>query len=208
MAYAAGQKLRASQMSVFVCTSTTRPAGHSGQIVYETDTGMMAVRTGSTWRYFAPTGEVASDAQYNANATQTIPNVTDTPTAFSQTDLSSPLVVRGITGAGHYFRAQRPGRWAITATIRWAALGVAAGGERYMSINRQGTEPLVSTGQVMPSGTAPVTMSCAVVARVQSGQENTSAADFHVNAFQGSGSSKDLQAATGWGRINLSWLGP
>jgi hypothetical protein len=37
-----------------VCTSTTRPASpYEGQMVYETDTDMLGVWNGSSWRYFA-----------------------------------------------------------------------------------------------------------------------------------------------------------
>lgn len=54
MAYTAGQKLRASQMTVAVCTAATRPAGHSGQIAFETDTGKLILYNGSAWVYILP----------------------------------------------------------------------------------------------------------------------------------------------------------
>lgn len=39
-----------------VCTSTTRPtAPYEGQMVYETDTDMVAIWNGTTWRYIAAT---------------------------------------------------------------------------------------------------------------------------------------------------------
>lgn len=39
-----------------VCTSTTRPTGpYEGQMIYETDTDMVAVWNGSAWRYIAAT---------------------------------------------------------------------------------------------------------------------------------------------------------
>lgn len=49
MSYTAGQKLRASQMSVYVCTSTTRPIGHVGQLIYETDFRRFVMYDGSQW---------------------------------------------------------------------------------------------------------------------------------------------------------------
>jgi hypothetical protein len=58
MTFTAGQKLRASQMSVYVCTSTTHPAGHSGQIAYETDTDQLVVFDGATWQPFASTAGI------------------------------------------------------------------------------------------------------------------------------------------------------
>ena len=39
-----------------VCTSSTRPSGpYEGQMIYETDTDMVAVWNGSAWRYIAAT---------------------------------------------------------------------------------------------------------------------------------------------------------
>lgn len=39
-----------------VCTSTTRPqAPYEGQMIYETDTDMLAIWNGSAWRYIAAT---------------------------------------------------------------------------------------------------------------------------------------------------------
>ena len=39
-----------------VCTSTTRPTGpYEGQMIYETDTDMVAIWNGSAWRYIAAT---------------------------------------------------------------------------------------------------------------------------------------------------------
>ena len=49
MTFTAGQKVRASQMPGYVCTSSTRPTGHSGQTIFETDTGLMMMYTGSAW---------------------------------------------------------------------------------------------------------------------------------------------------------------
>ena len=39
-----------------VCTSTTRPTGpYEGQMIYETDTDMVAIWNGSAWRYISAT---------------------------------------------------------------------------------------------------------------------------------------------------------
>lgn len=207
MAYAAGQKLRASQMSVYVCTSSTRPSGHSGQIIYETDTGMLAMYTGTSWRYITATGEIASDATYRQGGTaQTINNATDTVARFDVAVQTSPLIVRGTTGPGHYFRMQRPGRHIIASTIRWAQ--TTATGERYMSINRGGTEVLMANGQIKTNTNDRLTQNCTVVFRVAVGDENTSAADIHVNLYQNSGGDRQLEYAPGWCQIAISWIGP
>ncbi|GAA2855413.1 hypothetical protein GCM10010472_10890 [Pseudonocardia halophobica] len=205
MAYAAGQKLRASQLSTYVCTSTTRPTGHSGQWILETDTQMVAIYDGSAWRYVAATGSVGSDAEYQASATQSIPNNGDTIVAFGQANQTTPLVVRGTTGPGHFFRLQRPGRWFVSTTVRFASNST---GERYARLN-VATAGKASQGALL-AGTSPITHNLSAVFRINPGDENTTAADVDVRVFQNSGSAKDLEAnnGAGWGRINLSWIGP
>jgi hypothetical protein len=50
MSYTAGQKLRATQMGGrYVCTSTTRPPGHVGQEIYETDFKRFMMYDGTQW---------------------------------------------------------------------------------------------------------------------------------------------------------------
>ncbi len=207
MTWVAGQKIRASQMPGYVCTSSTRPAGHSGQIIYETDTGMTAIYTGSAWRYLAPTGEIASDAQYQAASDQTIASGSDTLVAFGTTKLSSPLVTRGTSGAGHYFRLNRAGRWAINTTVRWG--NSASGGERFNSI-RYAAANIASQGILKAASSSPITFNLSVLVRVTTAAAGTSSADVDINAFQFAGSNQVLEAVDGsaWGRINLSWLGP
>jgi hypothetical protein len=77
MSFTAGQKLRATQMPFFVCTSGTRPTGHTGQPVYETDTGRIAVYTGSVWVYepiaaaFSSPGDSGSTTSTSYTGTRT-----------------------------------------------------------------------------------------------------------------------------------------
>jgi hypothetical protein len=205
MTYTAGQKVRASQMTGYVCTSSTRPTGHSGQMIYETDTGMYAGYVGGAWRYLFATGEIGSDASFNAASNQTIGNAVDTVIAFGTDLVTSPLVVKGTTGAGHYFRLQRAGRWLATSTIRWAS---NATGERYNAI-LVGGSVRASQGALL-AGTSPVTHNLTAAFRVAIGDQNTSAADVHMTAYQSSGANRDLEANSGsrWNSIQLSWLGP
>lgn len=206
MAFVAGQKLRASQLSTYVCTSSTRPAGHSGQIIYETDTGLLAVYTGSAWAYFAATGEIASDAKFQGSGTQSVATSSDVPVSFGSTVLSSAYVTRGTTGAGHYFRINRPGRYIITATCRYQP--DAAGGERYIGLLRSGTAVYAAAGVPKPSATnGPTTLVVATIARVTSAEAGTPAADFHVAAWQSSGGSLTLDGTAGWRTIYFTWLG-
>lgn len=207
MTFVAGQKVRASQMPGYTCTSSTRPTGHSGQIIYETDTGMTAIYTASGWRYLAPTGEILSDAEFNAASNQAVANTTQPIVAFGTTNQASPLVVRGTSGAGHYFRLQRAGRWIVTASIRWGSS--ASGGERY-NLLLVGGVGRASQG-ASTTGT-PVTHNLTSVVRIAVGAQNTAAADVHIEAYQAStgGVSQNLEFnnTTGWNRINLSWIGP
>lgn len=207
MAFTAGQKVRASQMSVHVCTSSTRPTGHSGQMIYETDTGMTAIYSGSAWYYLTPTGEIASDGQYNSASDQSIPNTTDTLIAFGTNNLTTSLVTKTASGSGHLFRLNRAGRWAISTTIRWTSS--AAAGERFHAIRIAGSN-IASSGVLKAASSAPVTFNLSVLHRLSSADAGTSAADVDVTAYQSSGASATLESNNGggWGRLSISWLGP
>jgi hypothetical protein len=69
-----------------VCTSTTRPtAPFEGQMIYETDTDMVAVWNGTAWRYIAattPTNGTVLQVQ------QTVLNTTTSTTSASVVDVS------------------------------------------------------------------------------------------------------------------------
>jgi len=63
-----------------VCTSSTRPtAPYEGQMIYETDTDMLGVWNGSSWRYFA------SSATTNGSVLQVVTN----QPAFSDQNITS-----------------------------------------------------------------------------------------------------------------------
>ncbi|MEU7817055.1 hypothetical protein [Pseudonocardia sp. NPDC049154] len=203
MSFTAGQKLRASQMPGYTCTSTTRPTGHTGQTIYETDTGMVALYTGTGWNYLVPTGEIGSDAAFNGSAAQTIANTTDTIFAAGTTVISSPLVTRTTSGVGHRFTLNRTGRWAFMFNPRWGAPGGAIGGERYAAI-RKGTAVIASNGFISQAQNSPTTMNVNCIQRCTSGEW----IEFWV--YQNSGGSRDLENNSGasWGRCQLTWLGP
>lgn len=55
-----------------VCTSTTRPtAPFEGQMIYETDTDMLAIWNGSAWRYIAATTPASGTVLQVVTATST-----------------------------------------------------------------------------------------------------------------------------------------
>lgn len=81
-----------------VCTSTTRPATpFEGQMIYETDTDMIALWNGTSWRYIAATtptygtvlqvayGSTSTEAQTTSNSVWTTTNITGTITPRSAT---------------------------------------------------------------------------------------------------------------------------
>ena len=71
-----------------VCTSTTRPTGpYEGQMIYETDTDMVAIWNGSAWRYISATTPT------NGTVLQVVNGTTTTQTASS----SSTYVTSSLT---------------------------------------------------------------------------------------------------------------
>ena len=74
-----------------VCTSTTRPTGpYEGQMIYETDTDMVAVWNGSAWRYIAattPTNGTVLQVVQGTLATQ----IGSATTSYSDTGLAASI---------------------------------------------------------------------------------------------------------------------
>ena len=74
-----------------VCTSTTRPtAPYEGQMIYETDTDMVAIWNGTAWRYIAattPTNGTVLQTIYDT-ASGALQNST---TTFADTGLSASI---------------------------------------------------------------------------------------------------------------------
>jgi hypothetical protein len=74
-----------------VCTSTTRPtAPYEGQMIYETDTDMVAIWNGSTWRYISATTPT------NGTVLQVVTGTTTTQTStgsgtYSDAGLSASI---------------------------------------------------------------------------------------------------------------------
>jgi len=74
-----------------VCTSTTRPASpYEGQMVYETDTDMVAIWNGSAWRYIAATTPTNGTVLQVVSDTGTGVLQTSS-TTFSDTGLSASI---------------------------------------------------------------------------------------------------------------------
>lgn len=75
-----------------VCTSTTRPANpFEGQMIYETDTDMVAIWNGSAWRYIAATTPT------NGTVLQVVTATTSTTVAESAGTYTSSGLTASIT---------------------------------------------------------------------------------------------------------------
>ena len=87
-----------------VCTSSTRPASpFEGQMIYETDTDVLAIWNGSAWRQLAAatkTGSVLQvvnyNVQVNTNFTTTYVT-TNVSTSITPSSTSSKVLVTGTT---------------------------------------------------------------------------------------------------------------
>jgi hypothetical protein len=74
-----------------VCTSTTRPtAPFEGQLVYETDTDMMAIWNGTAWRYVAATTPTNGTVLQVVASTYST-SVNNDTTTFADTGLTATI---------------------------------------------------------------------------------------------------------------------
>jgi len=193
MGYTAGQVLRASQLGPTPCTSTTRPASpHEGLLIRESDTGMLAIYSGSALRYLCPTGEVSTQAEYNPSGTQSIPNTTSTEIAFANESVSTALVTRSTAGAGHQFTLNRAGLWSFSLIVRTAS----GTGERHVSLND--TAGYVAAANVL--GTGPAHIDVSIIRYFASGVVIT------PKIYQATGGALSTAAGTGETRMHVAWL--
>jgi hypothetical protein len=205
MSYTAGQKLRATQMGgMYVCTSATRPDGHIGQLIYETDTGRAMMYSGSGWINFQALETVSHEAVYTQTIAQTIPTGTDRPLGFNTAVTTSADVTQGTSTGGTIAQAKftlnRAGVWAIEAGCRWAAPNAASqygiwigpdnGTSRY-------TEQFSNAG-----GVAAFSTTCHTTQRFANGST------FNVYAFQNSGGNEDTAILNGSNFFRATWLRP
>jgi hypothetical protein len=204
VSFTAGQKLRASQMQGYVCTSGTRPAGHTGQLIYETDTGRWMFYSGSGWLNFQAVETVSHEVAYTQTISQSIPTSTDRPLGFNNAVTTSTDVTQGTSTGGSIangkFTLNRAGIWTIDAGIRWAApnsasqygiwLGPDNGTSRYAA-------QFSNSG-----GTANFDMSLSATSRFASGTT------FNVYAWQNSGGAESTDILGGSTFFRACWMRP
>jgi len=154
-----------------VCTSTTRPTNpYEGMIIYETDTDMLAIWNGSTWRYVAATTPTTGAVLQIARTTDTTQrtttsgswvdtnvNVTITPKASTSTVMvvASFLGITAKSGTGNNLSTFR-----LTDSSNNALSGaetVYFGSEAYTLSNGYFYSPVTMIGWANPGTTSAVT---------------------------------------------------
>lgn len=93
-----------------VCTSGTRPASpYEGQMIYETDTDMVAIWNGSAWRYIAsttPTNGTVLQIVTGSTAT----GVTNNTNTYTDTGLTASITPKSSTSKVLVFVTQMMGK--------------------------------------------------------------------------------------------------
>ena len=75
-----------------VCTSTTRPSGpYEGQMIYETDTDMVAIWNGTAWRYLAATTPTNGTVLQIVQASYSAVIVSNSTTTMADTNLTATI---------------------------------------------------------------------------------------------------------------------
>jgi hypothetical protein len=143
-------------------------------------------------------GQETTTAEYNAASNQSIPNNADTTIAFGTTNLTSTLVTRSTSGAGHKFTLGRSGLWVVSASIRFTA---AATGERAMNLATAAGR-FANSSHPGSSGSAS-NLFIEIVKYFASGTE------IHIGVFQNSGGALNSEGlnSDAYGRFNIGWLG-
>jgi hypothetical protein len=205
MSYTAGQRVRASQMGgMYVCTSSTRPDGHIGQLIYETDTGRAMMYSGTGWINFQALETVAHEWAATQTIAQSIPTVTDRPLAFNNVITTTPDVTQGTSTAGAIAQGKitinRAGIWSIEAGIRWS---VAVSGSQYgIWISSDGGTSRFANQFSNQGGTAAFDQSASIMSRFASGST------FVVNAWQNSAGAVNTGILNGAVYLRATWIRP
>lgn len=80
-----------------VCTSTTRPTTpYEGQMIYETDTDMVAIWSGVSWRYIAATTPT-NGAILQVQTASTTTGVTNNTSTYVDTGLSATITPKSLS---------------------------------------------------------------------------------------------------------------
>jgi hypothetical protein len=184
-------------------TSSTRPTGISiGFMIFETDTSQVMVYNGSTWVSVSPStgGTATAYAKYESAANQSIPDETTTAVAFGTAVATSAAVTRSAFGAGHKFKLEIGGIWAVNGFVRYQAAAVT--GERFAGFRRVSDESTIGgNGGAPPSGN-PVTCSFAITEVFEEDEE------IYVSAFQNTGTARIIEPFfdSGLTNVTFTWL--
>jgi hypothetical protein len=143
-------------------------------------------------------GQLSSTAQYQAASAQSINDSTATVVAYGTANITSSLVTRSTSGAGHKFTLGASGLWSVTTTVQFAA---NATGERRLNIEDSLGLWHCSTID-HGDGAHPAILSLSITKWLAEGDY------LQVEAYQTSGGALNLDAnsITALGRIDIACL--
>ena len=122
-----------------VCTSTTRPASpFEGQMIYETDTDMVAFWNGSTWRYIAATTPTNGTVLQIASVTKTDSFSTASTSFVDVTGLSVSITPKSSTS-----------KVLVMASVSGIGTNVANAGSTGVVLVRDSTQIAVNTDRTV-----------------------------------------------------------
>lgn len=142
-------------------------------------------------------GQLSSTAQYQQSSNMTIATASSTFVSFAQANVTTSMVTRNASGAGHTFTLNKAGIWIITASVRFDPLAtnsrqawIQLGGGRLNSASQAGSASAPST---MPLATCQWFDAGSVVA---------------IAVYQDSGGNATLLAgvSTAEGRVDLAYI--
>lgn len=126
-------------------------APYTGQMCVVSSTMDVHKYTGAAWEMVLPSGLTRHEARYYANTPQTNFASPDSTTDFTSygTDVQYPIVfwsTPDVTPSANssFFTINRAGVWRVQAGFRAASFGASSGGERKLTLIRNGTEHIAA----------------------------------------------------------------
>lgn len=140
-------------------------------------------------------GQLDHYAQYQSSAGQVIGTAADTVLAFGTDNITSSLVTKSTTGAGHKFTLNAAGIWSITATARFPG---TATGQRAAHFKDSLGLWIHSTSQPA-SATAPAGLHLTITKYFAANDT----VQFEVYQDSGGNITTDSNSTLAWGRIDI-----
>lgn len=191
------------------CVSTGHPTSPpQGMIIFETDTGLWLGWDGDSWNPLLDSGATpnTAEAQFSANALQSVPTNTDRVVAFTTGQVTNAHIAQATKSTGHKFTIDLAGRWTVSTTVRYP--DDTHSGLRRISLFTEAAPADAVAQQGHHGGDSEDTLSLSVTRRFSAGTA------FFVMTRQESGGSRQIDPGLGIGqngcycRINLVYVGP